>query len=260
MSNPTRKDVLAVAKAEVGTKENPAGSNKQKYGKAYGMNGVAWCSEFAWWCTMRPFAWTHEIKTAYCPSWVDWAKKYKYLKSKDYLPKAGDLVLYQMPGPNRVNHIGIVAKDATKKASVGGLYTIEGNTGGSDPRNGGMVASVYRSAATCKAYVKYFVALPYSAEQAAPKATPAKAASPETPAKKAAAKKATFSKYKVKITASVLNVRKSATASSARVKALKKGDVVTVTGEKKGESVKGNTLWLKISSGYIAAEYTKKTK
>jgi hypothetical protein len=165
-----------------------------------------------------------------------------------------------MPGPNRVNHIGIVAKDASKKAAVGGLYTIEGNTGGTNPRNGGMVASVFRSAATCKAYVKYFVALPYvEPKDKAKVTTVTPTVNPAMTKKVTPDVKPKPKTYKVTITAkSGLIVRKSATTKSDRVKALKHGTVVTVTNEKRAESVNGNMLWLKVSGGWIAAEYTKR--
>jgi hypothetical protein len=68
----------------------------------------------------------------------------------------------------------------------------------------------------------------------------------------------TFKKYKVKITADSLIVRKNASTSAAKVKSLKKGTVVTVTGKTTGTSVGGNKTWLKVSGGYIAEKYTKK--
>ena len=44
------EEVLEIARAELGVQEYPAGSNKQKYGVWYGMNGVQWCMEFVQWC------------------------------------------------------------------------------------------------------------------------------------------------------------------------------------------------------------------
>ena len=41
-------DVLAVAVREIGAVEQSG--NRQKYGKAYGMDGVYWCMQFVWWC------------------------------------------------------------------------------------------------------------------------------------------------------------------------------------------------------------------
>ena len=41
----TAADVLAVAMKEIGTVEQSG--NRQKYGKAYGMDGVYWCMQFS---------------------------------------------------------------------------------------------------------------------------------------------------------------------------------------------------------------------
>jgi N-acetylmuramoyl-L-alanine amidase CwlA len=74
----------------------------------------------------------------------------------------------------------------------------------------------------------------------------------KTPAKPA------FVAYKVKVTAGSLIVRKSASASSAKVKSLAKGTVVTVTGKATGTAVNGNKNWLAVSGGYISEYYTKR--
>lgn len=47
---PTAKKVMDIARSQIGYKESPANSNKTKYGKAFGMNGVPWCFIFEWWC------------------------------------------------------------------------------------------------------------------------------------------------------------------------------------------------------------------
>ena len=39
-------DVLAVAVREIGTVE--LSGNRQKYGKAYGLDCVYWCTQFVW--------------------------------------------------------------------------------------------------------------------------------------------------------------------------------------------------------------------
>src|SRR4029077_5508664 len=41
---------LEKAIPEIGNKESPAGSNYNKYGSWYGMNGVPWCAIFTSWC------------------------------------------------------------------------------------------------------------------------------------------------------------------------------------------------------------------
>lgn len=48
MSNSNNKDVMRYAVLQTGYTEHPAGSNKTKFGKQFGMNGVPWCAEFVW--------------------------------------------------------------------------------------------------------------------------------------------------------------------------------------------------------------------
>lgn len=44
-----RERIIEAARLELGTKEDPANSNLQKYGKWYGMDAVAWCAIFVSW-------------------------------------------------------------------------------------------------------------------------------------------------------------------------------------------------------------------
>ena len=59
-----------------------------------------------------------------------------------------------------------------------------------------------------------------------------------------------FKSYKVKVTASALNIRKTASTSGARVGSYKKGTTVTIKAVKNG--------WGKTSKGWIKLSYTKK--
>lgn len=65
-----------------------------------------------------------------------------------------------------------------------------------------------------------------------------------------------FKSYKVKVTASVLNVRKGAGTNYGIATQVKKNEVYTIVGEKKN----GSTKWgkLKSGAGWIALSYTKK--
>ena len=45
----TAEKVLAVARGELGNTESPAGSNRTKYGKWFGLDGYAWCMMFVMW-------------------------------------------------------------------------------------------------------------------------------------------------------------------------------------------------------------------
>ena len=139
----TKKQFLSWLKEQVGTKESPAGSNNQKYGKAYGMNRVAWCAIFVWNALTDMGKFKTFLKSAYVPDWQNWAIKHGRWHGKSYKAKAGDLVVFQMPGPKRANHIGVVI--ANRKSPSSKVKTIEGNTGGSNPRAGGMVGAQERA-------------------------------------------------------------------------------------------------------------------
>ena len=134
--------VLKVARAELGTKENPAGSNKVKYNTAYygkevRGSGYAWCAAFVWWVFREagcPELFYGGKKSAYCPSIADYyiAKKQTVNKNKG---QAGDIVLFDWNGNNCSDHIGII-----EKRNSDGTYTcIEGNTGIGNNSNGGQV-------------------------------------------------------------------------------------------------------------------------
>lgn len=162
----TARQVVARALSQVGQIEHPMGSNRTIYGKLYGMDGNAWCAMFIWW-VINYLAIALIPKTAWTPALADWAKKRGILRPANSAAKLGDIVLFQMPGPNRVNHVGLIVRNRAEGAP---LYCVEGNTGGSNPRAGGMVAATKRTQ-----YIKYIIDMSkiYAPE-------PKKAAKPKT--------------------------------------------------------------------------------
>ena len=136
----TAKQLLEVAAGEIGTKEEPAGSNRVKYNTVYYGREVSgdkypWCCVFVWWLFRQ--AGCRELyfggkKTASCGTLADWAKKQKRFVSRDFLP--GDLVFMGFTG-KKIQHVGIVES----VRSDGSLVTIEGNTSGENQANGGQV-------------------------------------------------------------------------------------------------------------------------
>lgn len=130
--------VLDVARSQIGYVEQPDGSNR--YGAAYGMDRVAWCAEFMWWCfdqaepgdtpsTLIP-------KTAYTPTFASWFQQRGQAPSS---PAPGDLVFYDFPDSlRRIQHVGLV--EAVN--ADGTITTVEGNTtsgvSGSQDRGGGV--------------------------------------------------------------------------------------------------------------------------
>lgn len=133
--------VLDVARSQIGYHEGPGGANK--FGAAYGMDRVAWCNEFTWWCFVQAGAAALTPKSAYTPSTASWYQQ-RGLTSKT--PRAGDLVFFDWPGDgvDRISHVGFVEAVAAN----GTLTTIEGNTtqgSGGNQRDGGYVARRSRS-------------------------------------------------------------------------------------------------------------------
>ena len=144
----TARDVLELARKQLGTTENPPGSNKTKYGRAYGLDGYAWCLMFAWWVLTKcdvPI-----IKSAYTPTAADWFGDQKRGFTKDTKAEPGDLVFFNFPDSlDRIQHVGFV-----ERRTASGLITIEGNTsasqvgsqdngGGVFRRNRGFAEAVY---------------------------------------------------------------------------------------------------------------------
>lgn len=129
----TAKQFVKKAASQIGTKESPSGSNKQKYGVWYGMNGQPWCDMFVSWCAAQVGAGSIVGKYAYCPSHVNYAKKLGRWKGRTSTPKAGDIVFFANRGT--ACHVGIVEKRISSTC----VQTIEGNTSVSSNDNGGSV-------------------------------------------------------------------------------------------------------------------------
>lgn len=136
----TADKILSIAKKEVGTTENPAGSNKCKYNTEYYEKAVSgasypWCCAFVWWVFNEAGA--SELffdgqKTAYCPTLLNYYKKKGQIVKSDY--KAGDIVFFNFSGGTGASHVGICkAWDGTN------ITTIDGNTGTGNEANGGAV-------------------------------------------------------------------------------------------------------------------------
>ena len=127
----TRDDVLKIAAWQLGVLENPAGSNRQKYGEAYGMNGQPWCVMFVWWVFRE--AGFNLRKTASCTDLSNAYKAAGQWVTSGYKP--GDIVMFDFTGKrSKTEHCGIV-----EKVNGNTLTTIEGNTGTASNANGGAV-------------------------------------------------------------------------------------------------------------------------
>lgn len=137
------EEFLNIARKEIGTKENPSGSNNVKYntwyyGKAVSGNDYPWCMAFVQWCFDQAGL-PIQYKTAGCGALLDWYKKNSpdKLIERNGNVKPGDIFLF-----NNHTHTGIVEKVSGDK-----ITTIEGNTSSDDKgsqANGGCVARKVR--------------------------------------------------------------------------------------------------------------------
>lgn len=158
----TADKIIALARSQVGVKEQPANSNTVKYNTAYYGKTVKgswypWCCVFIWWLFNQLGA--SELfyggkKTASCTTLYNYYKKCGQVVST---PKPGDLVFFKLD-KSTIQHIGLcVSSTATT------ITTIDGNTGTGNDANGGAVMQRTRS----KSLVYGYARPAYAAETAA---------------------------------------------------------------------------------------------
>ena len=132
--------VIRVAEGELGYTESPPGSNRTKYGAAYGLDGYSWCVMFLWWCFREAgesAAFYGGGRTASCGALMRYYQSRGRWVTGNYQP--GDIVILNFSGTQDTEHCGIVMESHPD----GSVTTIEGNTtpgleGSQD--NGGSVA------------------------------------------------------------------------------------------------------------------------
>lgn len=137
-----RDDLLAKARAELGTCEVPANSNNVKYNTWFYGHNVSgskypWCMAFVSWL----FRGEQSLckKTASCVDALSWFEKKGQIVTK---PEIGDLAFFKFNTNNRrTNHVGVVAR-----LDFDGILFIEGNTSVTSDDNGGKV--MYRKRKT----------------------------------------------------------------------------------------------------------------
>lgn len=128
--------IIEIAEKEIGYSEAPANSNKTKYGKWFGFDGVAWCGMFVSWCydeAGQPLGNIGFSKGfAGCQTAVAFYKKKGKITNE---PVAGDIVFFDWNGDGRYDHTGIFVRHINEIY----LETIEGNTSLTNQSNGGQV-------------------------------------------------------------------------------------------------------------------------
>jgi hypothetical protein len=128
--------IIAVAAKEVGYTEIPKNSNKTKYGKWFGFDGVAWCAIFVSWCYNQ--AGTPLPNIGFTKGMAGCQTAVKYFTSKGKVTKKpieGDIVFFDWNGDGRYDHAGLFVK----WISTTEFETIEGNTSLANQSNGGAV-------------------------------------------------------------------------------------------------------------------------
>ena len=118
-----RADFVTKARAEIGTIEGPK-DNETKYGAFTKKNFLPWCGSFIMWCA-NEVGFKAMPDVVYTPAGV---AKFQGLgawsSAASANPKPGDIVFFDFPGGEAVDHVGIVVKDNLD----GSVVTVEGNT------------------------------------------------------------------------------------------------------------------------------------
>lgn len=129
-------EVIRIAEKEIGTGEKPLNSNKTKYGKWFGFDGVAWCGMFVSWCYAT--AGFPLPKIGFTKGFAGCQTAVAYFKKNDQIttePTAGDIVFFDWNADGRYDHTGLFVKWIDENF----FETIEGNTSVANDSNGGNV-------------------------------------------------------------------------------------------------------------------------
>jgi len=147
-------DALDIASRFIGVSEQPAGSNIVMFSNWYGMRGP-WCAMFVTYCftQAKSKSFVKGSKYAYCPYILADAKAMrnglKIVKASE--AQVGDVVLFDWKGDGIPDHVGIVNVPPGKKKT---FTSVEGNTSGTNPSDGGMVALMERRVTEVAAFIR----------------------------------------------------------------------------------------------------------
>lgn len=137
-------DFVNIARAEIGTKENPPNSNKTKYGVFTGHDGQPWCGSFVMWCAGQSKL--NIPNVVYTPAGVSgFQGKGLWSNAATAKPQMGDIVFFDFPGGDKVDHVGIVIKDN----GDGTVVTVEGNSIPDGSANSGKIAAEANGGEVC---------------------------------------------------------------------------------------------------------------
>jgi len=143
----TAHQVLAIGRDELGITESPPNSNVVKYSRWYPMNGSPWCAMFVSWVLDQ--AGITGFKHAYTPTGADiFRRQDRWFTSN---PEPGDLVYFDFPPHERIQHVGIVVRENDDSS----ITTIEGNTSSGDQGSQDNGGGVFRRRRTPDLVVGY---------------------------------------------------------------------------------------------------------
>lgn len=134
----TARQLLDIARAELGTKESPAGSNRVQYASWYGLPGQPWCVMFVMWVFAQAGV-ALPTRTASCTLLMRAAQAAECWVTGGYQP--GDVVIYDWGADSIPDHCGIVESVAGETVTA-----IEGNTAVGNDSDGGEVLRRERKA------------------------------------------------------------------------------------------------------------------
>lgn len=148
------KQVIEIARGELGEHEDPPGSNRVKYWDAYDpkMQGQPWCVAFLWSifsAAGERMAFFGGGRTASCSVLLRWYKEQGLTVPVEQV-QAGDIVILNFHGGKDPEHCGLATRSSDiRNLSTGmplSVWTIEGNTSSADgsQSNGGMVCEKIR--------------------------------------------------------------------------------------------------------------------
>jgi len=150
---PLADAVISVARQYIGVKESPPNSNRVMFSDWYGIVGP-WCAMFVTYCfvTAGSKAFEKGNRYAYCPFVLDAARHNLGMRIiGEHEASRGDIVLFCWDGSGVPQHIGIVLTPVTPS---GTFTTIEGNTSGNSPADGGEVAIRNQTTSVVVAFIR----------------------------------------------------------------------------------------------------------
>jgi len=157
-----REEALKTAVKQLGTHEDPSGSNNVLYSRWY-MNrptgwklqneGPPWCAMFVSWCYTQNGSKAFDnnaTRWAFCPFVVSDARQGRHDLTLTTEPQPGDLAIYKF-GHTEFRHIGLFEKWIDR--GRGTFSAVEGNTSQASDDNGGEVQRRQRDTAGGVAFV-----------------------------------------------------------------------------------------------------------